>query len=98
MSPRWRLALIIMGLLVACSGYAELNPRSIAVNCLNCHADTSGLIDSPLPALSGFSRQQLEQALLNFKYDKQSGTLMPRLAKGYSDEQLQAVADYLSRR
>jgi len=36
--------------------------------------------------------------LLDFKYDRKPATLMPRLVKGYSDAELQAVAEYLGKR
>jgi cytochrome c553 len=35
--------------------------------------------------------------LLDFKYDKQVATLMPRIAKGYNDQELEALADYLGK-
>jgi cytochrome c553 len=38
----------------------------------------------------------LQQALLDFKYDKTNATLMPRIAKAYSDAEISAVAAYLS--
>jgi cytochrome c553 len=75
----------------------EIDARAIAFNCRICHAES--LLDSEqsIPSLKNLSAQQIRQALLNFKYDHQSATLMPRLAKGYSDEELAAVAEYLSR-
>ena len=73
---------------------AEIDARAIAFNCLTCHGDTA----TSIPSLPSLSRQQIQQALLDFKYDKRPATLMPRLAKGYSDEELAVVADYLSRR
>ncbi|MCQ8118699.1 c-type cytochrome [Methylomonas rosea] len=52
---------------------------------------------SSIPSLKNVSAQQIRQALLDFKYDRKPATLMPRLAKGYSDAELAAVAEYLSR-
>lgn len=78
--------------------HAELNPQAIAFNCLNCHAAEPESGSAEIPSLIGLSAAQLTQALLDFKYEKKSATLMPRLVKGYSDAELAAVASYLSRR
>jgi sulfide dehydrogenase cytochrome subunit len=73
--------------------YAELNAESIALMCRNCH--TQQISANSVPSLSHLSTVQLQQLLLDYKYDKRAATLMPRLAKGYSDQELQAVAQLL---
>jgi len=76
--------------------HAEIDARAIAFNCRNCHAESNSDTESSIPSLKNLSEQQIQQALLDFKHDKKPGTLMPRLVKGYSDEELAAVAEYLS--
>jgi len=85
-----------IGLLVAGSCYAEIEAQAqaIALNCRNCHAADS----SEIPTLTDMSAEQINRMLLDYKSDKLPATLMPRIAKGYSDEELKAVADYLGRR
>lgn len=75
---------------------AEFVPQSVALNCLICHESGQDTAAGDIPGLAGLSSTELYQALLDFKYDKRAATLMPRIAKGYSDAQLQAVADWLS--
>jgi cytochrome c553 len=77
--------------------HAEIDARAIAFNCRNCHAESSLDAKSSIPSLKNLSAQQIRQALLDFKYDKNPATLMPRLAKAYSDAELAAVAEFLSR-
>ncbi|AMK75067.1 MULTISPECIES: c-type cytochrome [Methylomonas] len=77
--------------------HAEIDARAIAFNCRNCHAESQPGSESSIPSLENLSAQQIRQALLDFKYDKKPATLMPRLAKGYSDAELAAVAEYLNR-
>lgn len=74
----------------------DLSAQAIAMNCLNCHASGQAAV-SRLPELGRLSTAELEQALLAFKYDRRTATLMPRLAKAYSDAELAAVAAYLGR-
>ncbi|WP_446810874.1 c-type cytochrome [Methylomonas sp. 2BW1-5-20] len=78
--------------------HAEIDARAIAFNCRNCHTESSLDPKSSISSLKNVSAQQIRQALLDFKYDRKPATLMPRLAKGYSDEELAAVAEYLSRK
>lgn len=84
----------VIGMLVAGSCLAEFDAQAIALNCRNCHAADS----SEIPSLQNLSSEQLGRMLLDYKYDKLPATLMPRIAKGYGDDELKAVADYLGRR
>lgn len=74
---------------------AQGNPKLIAMNCLSCHDNEVGRSGSGIPNLNKFTRAQLLQALLDFKYGKKSATLMPRLVKGCSDNELTAIAELL---
>ena len=74
---------------------ADINPQSIAFNCRNCHSQQ---VQGTQPvSLEQFSVGEIRENLLNFKYDKKSATLMPRIAKGYSDAELSAVAEFLGK-
>jgi sulfide dehydrogenase cytochrome subunit len=89
-----RRLLLILGL-VSVNSHAELSGQSIALNCFNCH-NRKPAANSAIPSLSDYSQQRLQQAMLDFKYDKTNATLMPRIAKAYSDAEISAVAAYLS--
>lgn len=70
-------------------------PQAIALNCQTCHQSPDG--ETGIADLSKLSREELRQALLELKTSpKPEVTIMPRLIKGYSDQQLQAVADFLT--
>lgn len=91
-------AWLLIGILalMPCWVCAEQNTQAIAFNCLTCHQSGSNTADDALPDLQTLSEQKILQALLAFKYDKKPATLMPRIAKGYSDAELAAVAGYLT--
>jgi cytochrome subunit of sulfide dehydrogenase len=86
--------IVVIGMLVAGTCHAEIDAQAIALNCRNCHAADS----SEIPTLKNLSSEQIKRMLLDYKSDKLPATLMPRIAKGYSDDELKAVADYLGRR
>jgi len=72
--------------------------RSLAANCAGCHG-TNGrpAPKSTLPGLAGKPSAELNTAMVQFKQGKKPATLMHQLAKGYSDEELAALADYFSK-
>ena len=73
--------------------------RTLAANCAQCHGtDGHPVAGSPLPALAGRPRDELVAQLKAFKAGTRPSTIMQQLARGYSDEQIDLVADYFSRR
>ena len=72
--------------------------RSLAANCAACHG-TNGrpAAGSTLAGLAGKPKDELLTAMTQFKQGKKPATLMHQLTKGYSDEELAALADYFSK-
>lgn len=91
------VAVALAGCLFAPLLNADIDARAIAINCLSCHTESGSSLSHPIPTLTDLSALQIQQALLGFKYDNKSATLMPRIVKGFNDDELQAVADYLAR-
>lgn len=75
---------------------ADVDARAIALNCLTCHSEHSESVEITIPALNQLNEREMLQGLLDFKYDRKAATLMPRIAKGYSDAELAALARYLA--
>jgi sulfide dehydrogenase cytochrome subunit len=69
--------------------------RNQAAACASCHAarDTGA---GGLPVLVGKPRAYLAQTLKDFRDGRRSGTLMPQLARGYDDTQIEAIAAWYS--
>ncbi len=73
--------------------------RALAANCAQCHGtDGHPARDSVLPPLAGRDRRELEQRLSDFKAGRTRATVMDQIAKGYSDAEIAALADYFARR
>ncbi len=74
----------------------EVSGKMIAYSCSGCHG-TDGQLASPgNPTLKSQPADDLEEKLLRFKYDKLASSIMGRIAKGYTDTELKAVARYFS--
>jgi cytochrome c553 len=69
--------------------------RDLAAACANCHG-TNGASVQGMPNLAGQQRTYLVQQMQDFKTGKRPATIMHQLAKGYTDEQIDALAAYFS--
>jgi len=93
--------LVLASTLAALAGGAQaqtmdpLQVRSMAASCANCHG-TMGIAEAGHESLAGVNRDELLKKMLDFKTGKKPATLMHQLSKGYSDEQLAALATYFS--
>ncbi|MBS0447844.1 MAG: c-type cytochrome [Proteobacteria bacterium] len=80
-------------------GSAELRLRSLAATCAGCHGtDGRAAADATLPALAGMDAAVLAERMRAFKAGTRPGTVMPQIAKGYSDAQIAALAGYFAAR
>jgi sulfide dehydrogenase cytochrome subunit len=50
-----------------------------------------------MPPLAGRPKADLLRAMQDFKSDKRSATIMHQHAKGYTDAELERIADYFSK-
>ena len=69
--------------------------RDLAAACANCHG-TNGVSLQGMPSLAGQPRTYLVQQMQDFKTGKRAATVMHQLAKGYTEEQIEALAAYFS--
>ena len=86
-----RLATAIGSATIAVAAVAAAEPPVGAVSCSGCHP-TSARVASPVPRLAGRDRAELAKALLDFRSGARPGTVMDRIAKGFTDEEIQAIA------
>ena len=71
--------------------------RGIAAGCASCHG-IDGSANGVSPPLAGQRSSDLEAKLKAFKSGAREGTVMPQLARGYSDVQLEEVAMWFATR
>jgi hypothetical protein len=77
----------------------NLYQRSLAATCANCHGtDGKGVVDGGMPLINTLTSEQMLTQLKAFKSGAREGTIMPQLAKGYSDEQLETIAKQLGKK
>jgi len=89
---------LIAGLVLSCTGAfaaQDLAARSWAASCAGCHG-TDGRSAGVVPSLAGRSKSDLLAVLKEFKAGKRTATIMHQYALGYSDAELERIADYFS--
>ena len=99
---RWFVALLhnIFLLLILLSGNqssgAETAPyRTLANPCAGCHG-TNGYSMQPMPIIAGLTSAYLNTTLQKYKTGKRASTIMGRIAKGYSDDELAAITSFFA--
>src|SRR5689334_10308338 len=73
----------------ACS--AEAPPG--ASSCSGCHAAHAD-VQSAIPRLNGRNAGEIVQQMAAFRSGQRPATIMDQISKGYSDAEIQAIADW----
>ncbi|MEP7063518.1 MAG: c-type cytochrome [Betaproteobacteria bacterium] len=71
--------------------------RNLAATCAACHL-RGGAGDTAIAPLEGRSADETAATLRAFKSGARSGTVMPQLARGYSDADIDAMAAWYAAR
>ncbi len=82
---------------VDAAGAAPAGPsiEALSFNCHTCHGP-DGRSPAAMPSLQGKPADYLLRRLLEFKQGKGHPTIMDRIARGYTDEELAGIAAYLA--
>jgi cytochrome subunit of sulfide dehydrogenase len=85
-----------IGLLsIAAAVVASAEPPAGAVSCSGCHP-ASSKVTSPVPRLAGQDRAAIVRAMQEFRSGQRAGTVMDRIAKGFTDDEIQALATWFA--
>jgi sulfide dehydrogenase cytochrome subunit len=76
---------------VLAAGVADAPPG--ATSCSGCHP-AKKWVDTRVPRLNGRPAGEIISAMQAFKAGEASGTVMDRIAKGFSSEEIKAIADW----
>jgi len=74
----------------------SLNGAVIANTCAGCHGTQGASVDTKIPPLAGQNVDEFVATMLAYRDGSRKGTIMNRVAKGYSDEEIQAIAEHFA--
>jgi sulfide dehydrogenase cytochrome subunit len=76
---------------IAAAVVASAEPPAGAAACSGCHP-ASTRVTSPVPRLAGLDRAAIIRAMQDFRAGTRAATVMDRIAKGFTDAEIQAIA------
>jgi cytochrome c553 len=80
---------------IAAATAVSAEPPAGAASCSGCHP-SSARVSSPVPRLSGMDRAAIVKAMQDFRSGQRTGTVMDRIAKGFTDDEIQAIANWFA--
>ncbi len=85
------LAAAIAMLSIAAAAGASAEPPAGAASCTGCHP-ASARVTSPVPRLAGQDKAVIVKLFQDYRSGHRAGTVMDRIAKGFTDHEIQAIA------
>jgi cytochrome c553 len=70
--------------------------ESLAANCFSCHGSQGASAGPGTPGISGMSKSYLNKVLTDYQTGARASTVMARMVKGFSADELSRLADYFS--
>jgi len=74
---------------------SDASGQAIGFTCAGCHG-YDGVSQGIVPSIKGEDENELRSELMEYKSGEEKGTIMNRILRGYSDEEIAAVAKYFS--
>ena len=98
MTTRLVLAACLAALPIAAAAQAPTpqQARDWAASCAICHGTNGYTVGGGMPVLAGQSRETLSRHLRDFRDGRRPATIMHQIAKGYTDEQIEALASFFA--
>ena len=90
------LALVCLYSFGFATEYDSVKGEMLALSCSSCHGP-DGKSTTITPYIAGMGKTSMYKTLLDFKYGRQTGTMMPQHTKGFTDYELEQVSYYFSK-
>jgi sulfide dehydrogenase cytochrome subunit len=85
------VAAVVVVLASIATAFAASEPPVGAASCSGCHPANAG-VQSPVPPLAGKNAAEIVAQMQAFRAGQRPATVMGRIAKGFSDAEVQAIA------
>ena len=72
---------------------ADYRPAMLANPCAGCHG-TDGASPGPIPPINSMPGSYISSAMMDYKSGKRKGTVMNRIARGYTDKEIELMAKH----
>lgn len=76
---------------------APPNAQMLSYACAGCHGTNGGSAGPSMPSLASQSKTAIVDAMKKFRSGERTSTVMGRLAKGYTDAEIDAMGEFFSK-
>jgi len=97
MMARLILTILLFGSAMPLAEAAPPTPPPGAASCSGCHP-TSKSVNTPVPRLVGRNAAEIEAAMQEFRTGQKPASVMDRIAKGFSADEIAAIATWYAAR
>ncbi|WP_340117460.1 hypothetical protein [Pelagibius sp. 7325] len=87
------LTFVAVAVALCCPAMAQQAPSG-AVSCSGCHASAGS--GGPVASLADRPAEEIVTALLQYRSGERTATVMDRIAKGFSDDEIHAIAEWFA--
>lgn len=88
--------LLAVSLTLSATASADLGSM-LGNTCAGCHGLNGASAGETMPIISGLPRDFIFMAMKEYREGTRGSTIMGRIAKGYNDQQIAAMADFFAR-
>ena len=92
-----RVRMVIAGAVLVSTPATAADPQLMASSCSGCHTNDEKLTTA-IPRLRGLPEAVFVEAMRAFRTGQRPVTVMDRIAKGFTDDEIKQLAAYFSAR
>jgi sulfide dehydrogenase cytochrome subunit len=97
MNKKLRNLLVGMLALVPMTLPADPTGQALAFTCAGCHGTDGSSVGPTSPSIAGMDPEVFIDAMEAYQLDERNSTIMNRIAKGYTEEQVKAMAWFFAK-
>lgn len=90
-----KIRYLLLSVLVALpsgAAFAEPSARALAFTCAGCHGTDGSSVGPSSPSIAGMDPEVFIDAMNAYKANEGNSTIMNRIARGYTDKQIEEMA------
>lgn len=76
---------------------ADPTAQALAFTCAGCHGTDGSSVGPSSPSIAGMDPEVFVDAMQAYKADQRNATIMDRIAKGYTDEQIKGMSWFFAK-
>jgi len=93
-----QIFMLLIGILISAVTFAATPSATMLANsCAGCHGTNGSSVGPASPTIAGISVEYFIETMEAYKKDERPSTIMTRIARGYTDEEIKLMADFFAK-